>query len=103
MLRAVLLVSLGIGFVGLPHTAWLMVLAILLTAAFGLPDWRGAARRPPALVVRISPTGSHHFHYCAECDAQWTHPGRGSDCTRHWAHPCPRCVPPDRRDEPRVA
>src|SRR5215831_16352187 len=103
MLRAVLLVSLGIGFVGLPHTAWLVVLALLLTAAFGLPDWRGTARRPPALVVRIRPTGSHHFHYCAECDAQWTHPGEGSDCTQHWALHCPRCAPPERRDEPRVA
>jgi hypothetical protein len=97
MVRAVLLVSLGLGFVGLPHTAWLFVLALLLSAAFGLPDWRGAARRPSALTVRIRPTGSHHFHYCVECDGQWLHPGESTGCTQHWALRCPRCTPPERR------
>src|SRR5262249_44635982 len=110
MLRAVLLVSLGLGFVGLPHTAWLLVLTLLLTAAFGLPDWRGGARRRPAPAGRlhpptvlITPPGAPHFPHIANCDAQCTHPGRGSDCTQHWSLSCPRCVPPERRDEPRVA
>jgi len=102
-MRTVLLVSLGLGFVGLPHTAWLFVIALLLTAVFGLPDWRGASKRPPALVVRIRPGGAHHLHYCAACDAQWPHPGESSGCTQHWALSCPRCAPPDSRDERRVA
>jgi hypothetical protein len=102
MIRAVLLVGLGLGFVGLPHTTWLLIFSLLLTAVFGLPDWRGS-KRPRPLAVRIRPAGSHHFHYCAECDEQWLHPGESIGCTRHWALRCPRCAPPDRENDRRVA
>jgi hypothetical protein len=102
MMRAVLLVSLGLGFVGLPHTAWLFVIALLLTAVFGLPDRRGGSQRLPTLAVRIRPV-PHHFHYCAACDSQWLHPGESAGCTRHWALHCPRCAPQEPRDERRVA
>jgi hypothetical protein len=103
MMRAVLLVSLGLGFVALPHTVWLFALALLLTAVSGLPDWRGPSKRSPVLAVRIRPTGAHHFHYCAGCDAQWLHPGESTGCTQHWALRCPRCAPLGPRDERRVA
>jgi len=37
-----------------------------------------------------------HPHYCAECDAEWSHTGR--TCVYPWASPCPKCAARSRVD-----
>ncbi len=91
MLRAVVVVSLGLGLVGLPHVAWLAALALVLSALLGMPEGWSPRRRARALGVQIRPLRSHHFHYCDACDEQWAHRGESIRCTVHWASRCPRC------------
>ena len=93
MLRTAVVVSLGLGLVGLPHVAWLAVGAVVLTALLGgVPEWWRPRKPARALGVAIRPERSHHFHYCDTCDEQWAHAGESPACTVHWASRCAGCA-----------
>lgn len=87
VIRAGLVLGVGVGYITMPHVAWFALLAVVLVAV-GMADWWRKAR-PFTLQVDAS---AHHSHYCAGCDAQWQHAGEGGTCTRHWAAPCDDCA-----------
>jgi hypothetical protein len=90
MTRSALLLAVGLGYIALPHAAWLAVLAVVAAALLAGPGWW---RKPRSLTVQVDPA-THHFHYCPECDEQWAHAGEGGTCIRHWAAPCAACALP---------
>ena len=90
MVRTGLLVTLGIGVVGLPDGSSLLPFALVVTALFAIPPWW---RRKPRVRVQLParlPNQLAHYHYCDACDQQWRH--HGADCIAHWASHCPACA-----------
>ena len=89
--RAGLLVALGVGVMGASDASSLLPFALVVAAAFAVPNWLRQGKKPSRvqLPARI-PSQPVHYHYCDACDQQWRH--ERTDCIAHWACHCPVCT-----------
>jgi hypothetical protein len=89
MTRSGILVSLGIGAVGVSDPSSLLPFALLTAVVFAVP-WRRRKRANRVQLPATIPSQAAHYHYCESCDEQWRHDG--PDCIAHWACHCPACT-----------
>ena len=89
MTRSGILVSLGIGAVGVSDPSSLLPFALLTAVVFAVP-WRRRKRANRVQLPATIPSQAAHYHYCESCDEQWRHDG--PDCIAHWACHCPACA-----------